>query len=110
MGDLGIIQDGDLLLKKVIDATSKVVMPRFVDPLTPLMFPLPPFGDPNPDARIDIDRPARALVSVTAQRLASRGQVWLDTMARHGTTAPEAMTGCGPISAPNSKCCAFSTS
>jgi imidazolonepropionase len=118
MRDLGIIPDGALLLKngvidevgparrvenlvkargaEVIDATGKVVMPGFVDAHTHLMFPLPPSGDPDPDAGIDIDRAARALVAVTAQRLASRGRVWLDTMARHGTTTLEAKTGCGP--------------
>lgn len=117
-GDLGIIPDGALLLKgglidevgptrrvenlakargaQVIDATGRVVMPGFVDGHTHLMFPLPPPGELHPDAEIDIDRAARALVAVTAQRLASRGRVWLDAMARHGTTTLEAKTGCGP--------------
>ena len=118
MGDLGIIPDGALLLRDglidevgptrrvenlakargatVIDATGKVVMPGFVDAHTHLMFPLPHSGDANPDEAVDIDRAARALVSVTAQRVAARGRVWLDVMARHGTTTLEAKTGCGP--------------
>jgi imidazolonepropionase len=60
------------------------------------MFPQPHTGDADPDAPIDVDRAARALVTVTAQRLAARGRVWLRTMARHGTTTLEAKTGCGP--------------
>jgi imidazolonepropionase len=116
--DLGIIPDGALLLRDglieevgttrrlenltgargadVIDATGKVVMPGLVDAHTHLMFPLPHSGVENPDVEVDIDRAARAVASITAQRLASRGRVWLDAMARHGTTTLEAKTGCGP--------------
>ena len=117
MGDLAIIPDGALLLRDgliqevgptrrvenlaeargavEIDATGKVVMPGFVDGHTHLMFPLPLSADVTPEVEIDIDRAARALVSVTAHRLAGRGRVWLRTMARHGTTTLEAKTGCG---------------
>ena len=118
MRDLGIIPDGAVLLKngvidevgptrrvenllkargaEVIDATGRVVMPGFVDAHTHMMFPLPPSSGPEPDAGIDLDRAARLLVTVTAQRLAARGRVWIDMMARHGTTTLEAKTGCGP--------------
>jgi len=117
MLDLGIVPDGALLLKDGlieevgptrrlenlvkargatrIDTTGKVVMPGFVDAHTHLMFPPPHLGDAGPGAEIDIDRAARTLNTVTAQRLAGRGRAWLRTMARHGTTTLEAKTGCG---------------
>jgi imidazolonepropionase len=117
MGELGIIPNGAVLLRDgliqevgptsrvenldvsqgaaEINATGKVVMPGLVDGHTHMMFPLPQPGDPSPDAVIDVDRAARALASVTAQRLARRGRTWLQAMARHGTTTLEAKTGCG---------------
>jgi imidazolonepropionase len=114
--ELAIIPDGALLLRdglieevgptrrvenlaaargaRVIDATGKVVMPGFVDCHTHLMFPPPQSGEG--DAVADLDRAARSLVAVTAQRLAGRGRVYLQNMARHGTTTLEAKSGCGP--------------
>ena len=118
MRDLTIIQDGGVLLRDgaivevgtmrrlanlaaargavEIDATGKVVMPGFVDSHTHLLFPMPQSDHPHPSAAIDIARAAHRLEAVTTQRLAARGRVWLDTMARHGTTTVEVKTGCGP--------------
>ncbi len=111
MSDLGIIQDGGVLVRdgeicevgtmrrlenlnaargaREIDAKGKVVMPGFVDCHTHLIFPMPHSSE-------DRGQAARALVQVTAQRLAARGRIWLRSMARHGTTTLEAKTGCGP--------------
>jgi imidazolonepropionase len=116
LGELGIIPDGAVLVRdgiiqevgptrrlenlktirdaREIDCTGRVVMPGFVDPHTHLMFP-PPAGGEGEEGT-DVCRAARALVSVTAQRLARRGRAYLQTMARHGTTTVEAKTGCGP--------------
>jgi imidazolonepropionase len=77
-----------------IDATGKVVMPGLVDCHTHMMFPPPKAGEGEVDQ--DGARAIRALVSVTAQRLAARGRTYLKTMARHGTTTLDAKTGCGP--------------
>jgi imidazolonepropionase len=122
MGDLGLISDGAVLMRDgiiqevgptrrlenltaargafEIDATGRVVMPGLVDGHTHLMFPLPQTGEGDAGAGgiedLDIDRSARALVAVTAQRLARRGRTLLQTMGRHGTTTLEAKTGCGP--------------
>jgi imidazolonepropionase len=77
-----------------IDATGRVVMPGLVDCHTHLLFPPPQTGEVS--AGVDLDRAARTLVTVTAQRLARRGRAQLEAMARHGTTTVEARTGCGP--------------
>lgn len=116
LGEIGIIPDGAVLVRDgiiqevgptrrlenltaargaiEIDATGKVVMPGLVDCHTHLMFPLPQAGETG--AAIDRDHAARAVVAMTAQRLARRGRLLLQTMARHGTTTVEAKTGCGP--------------
>jgi imidazolonepropionase len=122
LGDLGIILDGAVLLRDgaiqevgptrrlenlaasrgaiEIDATGRVVMPGLVDSHTHLMFPPAQTGEGDRGAGsvdgVDIDRAARALAAVTAQRLARRGRLTLQAMARHGTTTVEAKTGCGP--------------
>jgi imidazolonepropionase len=77
-----------------IDAAGRVVMPGLVDCHTHLVFPPPQTGEA--DAGVDLDRGARALESVTAQRLARRARAFLQPMALHGTTTVEVKTGCGP--------------
>jgi imidazolonepropionase len=79
-----------------IDATGLVVMPGLVDCHTHLMFPPAQTSEGGAVGGVDLDRAARALVTITAQRLARRGRALLQTMARHGTTTCEAKTGCGP--------------
>ena len=112
LDDLGIIQDGSLLIRDgiveevgttrrvenlasarhamEINAAGRVVMPGFVDCHTHLVFPPP--GAPDPDERTA----ARLVCSTTHQRLEARARPHLDAMARHGTTTVEAKTGCGP--------------
>jgi imidazolonepropionase len=72
-----------------INAAGRVVMPGFVDCHTHLAFP--PAG-----ADGDADRAARAVHSITAERLKFRARAFLEAMARHGTTTVEVKTGCGP--------------
>ena len=111
LNDLGIIQDGALLIRDgilqevgpsrrvenlqaargamEINAAGRVVMPGFVDSHTHLIFP-------QPGRSADPDRTVNAIRTSTAGRLASRTRSYLHSMARHGTTTVEAKTGCGP--------------
>ncbi|MGD0774463.1 MAG: amidohydrolase family protein [Candidatus Solibacter sp.] len=72
-----------------INAAGRVVMPGFVDAHTHLAFP--PAGIDAPD----MAAAARALHTVTGQRLEVRARALLEAMARHGTTTVEVKTGCG---------------
>ena len=111
LNDLGIIQDGSLLIRDgiveevgttrrienlagardamEINAAGRVVMPGFVDSHTHLVFP--------PSGGLDADEhsAARMVCSNTHQRLEAWARSHLDAMARHGTTTVEAKTGCG---------------
>lgn len=109
--ELNVIQDGAILIRDgilvevgpsrrvenlaeardaiEINAAGRVVMPGFVDAHTHLAFP--PAGIDAPDAAAA----ARALHTVTGQRLEARARAFLEAMARHGTTTVEVKTGCG---------------
>ncbi|MGA9623411.1 MAG: amidohydrolase family protein, partial [Bryobacteraceae bacterium] len=111
LADLGIIQDGSLLIRDgiveevgtsrrvenlasardalEINAAGRVVMPGFVDCHTHLAFP--PLGGSDGD---DLSA-ARLVRSSTHQRLEARARSYVEAMARHGTTTVEAKTGCG---------------
>jgi len=79
-----------------INAAGRVVMPGFVDCHTHLVFPPPGLG-------VDPDQAARAVHSLTAQRLEWSARAYLEAMARHGTTTVEVKTGCGPDEGAESK-------
>lgn len=111
LDNLGIIQDGSLLIRDgiveevgttrrvenlarardamEINAAGRVVMPGFVDCHTHLVFP--PLGGPDADEQTA----ARLICSNTHQRLEARARAHLEAMTRHGTTTAEAKTGCG---------------
>ena len=111
LNDLGIIQDGSLLIRDgvieevgttrrvenlagardamEINAAGRVVMPGFVDSHTHLVFPLSDGSDGDEQSA------ARLVCSNTHQRLEARARSHLEAMARHGTTTVEAKTGCG---------------
>ena len=111
LNDLGMIQDGSLLIRDgiveevgttrrvenlacarhamEINAAGRVVMPGFVDCHTHLVFP--PFGGSDADD----DTAARLVCSNTEQRLETRARSHVEAMALHGTTTVEAKTGCG---------------
>ena len=111
LNDLGIIQDGSLLIRDgiieevgttrrvenlacareatEINAAGRVVMPGFVDCHTHLVFP------PSGGSDADEQSAARLVCSSTGQRLEARARSHVEAMARHGTTTVEAKTGCG---------------
>jgi imidazolonepropionase len=111
LNDLGIIQDGSLLIRDgiveevgtsrrvenlacardamEINAAGRVVMPGFVDCHTHLVFP------PAGGSDADDDTAVRLVCSSTGQRLEARARLHVEAMARHGTTTLEAKTGCG---------------
>ena len=112
LGDLGLIQDGSLLIRDgelvevgptrrvenlaearkalEINAAGRVVMPGFVDSHTHLAFP------PPGAAGLDAEAAAREIRATNGQRLERRARGYLQAMARHGTTTVEVKTGCGP--------------
>lgn len=73
-----------------INAAGRVVMPGFVDSHTHLLFPVPGAPAGTPDTAV------RALRATTNMRLKMSARVYLQAMARHGTTTVEVKTGCGP--------------
>jgi imidazolonepropionase len=119
LNSLGIIQDGSLLLRNglidqvgptrrvenltrsrgatEIDASGRVVMPGFVDSHTHLLFPLPgSVAEEHEDA-------VKHVRACSGHRLQGRARIFLDAMARHGTTTVEAKTGCGPDASAENK-------
>jgi imidazolonepropionase len=112
LNDLGIIQDGALLIRDgilqevgttrrvenlsqargavEINAAGRVVMPGFVDSHTHLAFPGPDATD------LATENATRLLRTATTKLLASRVAIGLEAMVRHGTTTVEVKTGCGP--------------
>ncbi len=111
LNELGIIHDGALLIRDgvlrevglsrrvenltearsavEINATGRVVIPGFVDSHTHLSFP------PAGSGPIDLAGAVRAIHTCSAKLLAARAMVYLESMARHGTTMVEVKTGCG---------------
>jgi len=110
LSELNVIHDGSLLVQEgvvievgttrrienlalarkaiEVSAAGRVVMPGFVDCHTHLLFP--------PPSSFGVENGARALRAITGMRLETRARVYLDSMARHGTTTVEVKTGCGP--------------
>jgi len=111
LNQLNIIPDGSLLIRDgvllevgptrrvenlaaahhaiEISAAGRVVMPGFVDSHTHLLFPAP--GPPGGD----FDSQVRTMHATTAAQLKMRARVYLQAMARHGTTTVEVKTGTG---------------
>ena len=65
-------------------------MPGFVDSHTHLLFPVPGA------AAGTLDSTVRALHATTSMHLKMQARLFLQAMARHGTTTVEIKTGCGP--------------
>jgi imidazolonepropionase len=119
LADLGIIADGAVLIRDgvivevgptrrienlaaargavEIAAHGRVVMPGFVDSHTHLIYPLR--GARSAEAA----SAARLWQSSTVRLIAARSGVFLDAMARHGTTTAEVKTGCDPGEATSMK-------
>jgi imidazolonepropionase len=112
LADLGIIADGAVLIRDgvivevgptrrienlaaargahEIAAHGRVVMPGFVDSHTHLIYP------PRGVRSADVAGAARVWQASSVRLLAARSRVFLDAMARHGTTTVEVKTGCDP--------------
>ena len=106
LNELNIISDGSVLIRDgvieevgptrrvenlakardaaEINCTGRVVMPGFIDSHTHLIFPPPGEGD---DASA-----ARKVNGWSCRKLQSRAHVYLEAMARHGTTTVEVKT------------------
>ena len=112
LAELNIIHDGSLLVRDgvlvevgptrrienlalaqkavEVSAVGRVVMPGFVDSHTHLLFP------PPGSFATEIADGARAIRTITGMRLETRARIYVEAMARHGTTTVEVKTGCGP--------------
>ncbi len=119
LNDLGLIQDGAVLIRggiveqagptrrienlasargaAEIDATGRIVLPAFVDSHTHLFFP--PAGERGATP----ESAETAIRASSAWLLEARLRPWLDAMARHGTGTVEIKTGCGPDAAIETK-------
>jgi imidazolonepropionase len=112
LAELNIIHDGSLLVRDgvllevgptrrienlalaqkavEVSAVGRVLMPGFVDSHTHLLFP------PPGSFATEIAAGARAIRTITGMRLETRARIYVEAMARHGTTTVEVKTGCGP--------------
>ncbi len=112
LSELNMIQDGSLLVRDgvlievgttrrienltlaqkavEVSAVGRVVMPGFVDSHTHLLFP------PPGSFATELAAGARAIRTITGMRLETRARIYMEVMARHGTTTVEVKTGCGP--------------
>jgi imidazolonepropionase len=118
MNDLGVIQDGAVLIRggvvveagptrrvenlasargaTEINAAGRVVLPAFVDSHTHLLFP-PGDRGAGPETAV------AAIRASSGWLIESRMQSWLNAMLRHGTATVEVKTGCGPDAALETK-------